>query len=231
MVLVYRALKGVAANNVCARRVSFSFSRRSPMSIVPAGYHSYTRRRGALIDATAVMESGRAVQVQWHDGHTSMYNFTWLRVNCPSNRHGSGQRIKSPGDIDGAVIPKEILTSEGSGDVDIVWSDDHVSNFRASWLRAHDNSPYALHERSHGSWPSPLRSWDSIPKVDASKYMNEDDGLYSALVKVNRSGLCILDNVGTEEGHVTTLAERMSPVSYSYLDGNVRGAKRDGCLV
>ncbi|CAM9530205.1 unnamed protein product [Choristocarpus tenellus] len=230
MALFSRALRGTAVNSFRARRVSLSFSDTSHMSIVSTSYHSHTRST-VLIDATAVIKSWRTVQVQWHDGHTSMYNFIWLRVNCPSNRHDSGQRIKSPGDIDGAVIPKEIVTSEGSEDVDIIWSDDHVSRFRASWLRAHDNSSDALHDRSYGSWPVPLCSWDSIPKVDAGKYMNEDGGLYSALMKVNKSGMCILDNAGTKKEHVTALAKRIGPVSHSCLYGDIFEVKGEVCEV
>lgn len=47
----------------------------------------------------------------------------------------------------------------------VTWSDGHVSMFRTDWLRAHDSSPSALHERNHGSAPAPLCAWDAIPKV------------------------------------------------------------------
>ena len=47
----------------------------------------------------------------------------------------------------------------------VTWSDGHVSVFKTHWLRAHDNSPSALHERNHGSAPTPLCAWDAIPKV------------------------------------------------------------------
>ncbi|CAN0544228.1 unnamed protein product, partial [Ectocarpus sp. 12 AP-2014] len=105
--------------------------------------------------------------------------------------------------------------------VSITWSDGHLSFYGTAWLREHDNSPSALHERSHGSWPSPLCAWDAIPKVDAREYMEDDGELYKALRKINRVGVVLLENAGVEEGAVLDLARRVAPVSHHTLYGDM----------
>lgn len=175
-------------------------------------------RNYAQVDTTSVLEN--TVAVQWHDGHESEYNVTWLRVNCPSSLHKSGQKVVTPRDVDPALRPAEIVYPKGSNEVTITWSDGHVSQYMAGWLRAHDNSPSGLHDRSHSSWPIALYSWESIQKVNAQDYLTDDLALYRTLKKVNRNGVCLLTDVGTEEGTVLDLARRVSPLSHTMLYGD-----------
>lgn len=58
-------------------------------------------------------------------------------------------------------------------------------------------------------------------KVDGKTFMEEDGaaGVYGALRKVNRAGVCILENVGTEEGTVLDIARRVAPISHDMLYG------------
>ncbi|CAN0012772.1 unnamed protein product, partial [Hapterophycus canaliculatus] len=107
--------------------------------------------------------------------------------------------------------------------VKIAWSDGHVSEYKTDWLRAHDNSPSALHERCHGSWPTPLCAWDAIPKVGehAVAAAADDEALYRTLRKINRSGVVVLENVGIRERSVVDLAGRIAPISHQALYGEV----------
>lgn len=59
----------------------------------------------------------------------------------------------------------QVLSAADESLLNVTWSDGHVSVYRTDWLRAQDSSPSALHERSHGSFPTPLCAWDAIPKV------------------------------------------------------------------
>lgn len=61
------------------------------------------------------------------------------------------------------VLPRQVAAADSL--MTVTWSDGHVSAYRTDWLRAHDSSPSALHERNHGSSPTPLCAWDAIPKV------------------------------------------------------------------
>lgn len=65
-------------------------------------------RRNAVVSSAFVLEPSRAVLVQWEDGHTSQYDFVWLRVNCPSLLHESGERTVFPGDVDPELRPAEV---------------------------------------------------------------------------------------------------------------------------
>lgn len=50
----------------------------------------------------------------------------------------------------------------------------------------------------------------------------EDDGvLYTALRKVNRAGVVVLENVGVEERSVLDLARRVAPISHQALYGEL----------
>ncbi|CAN0342703.1 unnamed protein product, partial [Ectocarpus sp. 6 AP-2014] len=178
-----------------------------------------TRNNDPKVSSTQVLANERQVEVLWDDGHNSYFDYTWLRVNCPSFLHESGQRTVFPGDVDPGLKPVE--TSAGDSRVSITWSDGHLSFYGTAWLREHDNSPSALHERSHGSRPAPLCAWDAIPKVDAREYMEDDGALYKTLRKVNRMGVVLLENVGVEEGTVLDLARRVAPVSHHTLYGDM----------
>lgn len=51
--------------------------------------------------------------------------------------------------------------------------------------------------------------------------MEDDEALYRALRKINRSGVALLENVGTRERSVVDLARRIAPVSHQTLYGEV----------
>ena len=49
--------------------------------------------------------------------------------------------------------------------------------------------------------------------------MEDDEGLYAALRKVNRAGVVLLENVGVKEKTVLDLARRVAPISHQALYG------------
>lgn len=68
-------------------------------------------RQHAQVETASVVDN-RNVLVQWDDGHSSLYNFTWLRVNCPSFVHESGQITVFAGDVDPELRPREVRTEQ-----------------------------------------------------------------------------------------------------------------------
>ncbi|CAM9987094.1 unnamed protein product [Scytosiphon promiscuus] len=230
-----RLLSRPAAASAAAATAAAAPPQRSPtlpfrlqssslsMSAIPAGQQPTsaisTLNRDPRVASTLVLQDTRQVEVFWDDGHNSHHDYTWLRVNCPSFVHKSGQRTVFPGDVDPELTPVEVSASDSV--VKVAWSDGHESEYKTDWLRAHDNSPSALHERSHGSWPTPLCAWDAIPKVDSNAYMEDDEALYRTLRKINRSGVALLENVGVRERSVVDLARRVAPVSHQTLYGEV----------
>lgn len=55
--------------------------------------------------------------------------------------------------------------------------------------------------------------------MDCAEYMGSDEALYTALKKLNRTGVFLLENVGTKEDTVVELARRIAPVSHEMLYG------------
>ena len=95
-ILPLRSIAGVATQRLAGSRFSTSTLRWG------------TTAAAAAVDSTDVLEDDRAVQIQWEDGRTSHYDFTWLRVNCPSCLHESGQRTVFPGDLGADLKPTAV---------------------------------------------------------------------------------------------------------------------------
>jgi DUF971 family protein len=128
-----------------AKGLSFRSFRTSPRSV-----------RSIKVESAKAIAKSREVQVNWHDGHASMYNGTWLRVNCPANVHASGQRLLTQGDLLN-ISPATVEPLKGQDGLKVKWSDGHESVFSSEWLRSHDNSVSTIIDRNQSSWPSPLR--------------------------------------------------------------------------
>lgn len=82
----------------------------SSVSTVSAGHPTSavsTRHADPTAVSTNMLEEERQLEVLWAD-HTSYYDWTWLRVNCPSFVHESGHRTVFPGDVDPELKPVEV---------------------------------------------------------------------------------------------------------------------------
>jgi DUF971 family protein len=116
------------------------------------------------VESAHHVPKAQGIQVNWLDGHASVFNATWLRVNCPVNVHPSGQRLSSPGDVL-EVTPVRVEPGPNKDGMHVKWSDGHESVYCSKWLRLHDSSVSSIIDRNQGSWPVALRSWEAIPKV------------------------------------------------------------------
>lgn len=92
--------------------LSRSISAAATPRLVRSRFSTSTLRGGAttaaVVDSTDILEVDRSVLIQWEDGRTSHYDFTWLRVNCPSCLHESGQRTVFPGDVGADLKPTAV---------------------------------------------------------------------------------------------------------------------------
>lgn len=80
------------------------------VSTVSAGHPTSavsTRNADPTAVSTNTLEDERQLEVLWED-HTSHYDWTWLRVNCPSFVHERGHRTVFPGDVDPELKPVEV---------------------------------------------------------------------------------------------------------------------------
>lgn len=74
--------------------------------IIPSVRHLSWLRSYAQAESTTIHES--TIAVQWHDGLASEYDITWLRLNCPSSVHESGQKLITPRDVDPTLSAVEV---------------------------------------------------------------------------------------------------------------------------
>lgn len=99
-----------------------------------------TRNDDPRVSSTQVLPNNRQVEVLWDDGHNSYFDYTWLRVNCPSFLHECGQRTVLPGDVDPGLKPVEV------GKI-IFWF-----VLSSGWHRTHRGADLCMYSSSTESW-------------------------------------------------------------------------------
>ena len=76
-------------------------------------------------------EDGTALEIRWKDGHSSLYDPRYLRLNCPCAGcvdEMTGQRTLTPAMVPEGIYPKAIH-SVGRYALQFVWSDGHDTGF------------------------------------------------------------------------------------------------------
>lgn len=106
------------------------------------------------------------------------------------------------------------------GDIlNIVWNDRHKSSFSCKWLLQNSYSDWALDQHAHNMATTPLAVDAPIPSTEYNRMMDtsDDKGLYEALHQVIEHGLTVIRNTPLRPGAVKALAERIAPISHSYV--------------
>lgn len=104
--------------------------------------------------------------------------------------------------------------------LNIVWAgDDHKSTFPWSWLRENCYSDAALNQNANDMMPLTLAPGAPIPTTDYVQLMDpeDDQGLFQLLHQVVENGLAVVENTPSEHGQVKKIAERIAPISHSYV--------------
>ena len=119
----------------------------------------------------------RAFDVQWSDGHESVFHFVWLRFNCACETCGdldSGIGTVMMADIPEDVSPREAGVDDG-GRLCVVWDHDgHESRFEPDWLRANCYSEAARLARRHRPTLWDASFIDRIPSFDYGRVVEDD---------------------------------------------------------
>lgn len=157
--------------------------------------------------------------VSWSDGRSSTFHAVWLRDNCacPVCRHPQALERRYLLLDQAAPIVIADATLHSGGHVSITFQPDesgfaHRSYFAAGWLRHHDYSEAARHERQESPqlWSS-LRLKE-LPAFDYEEVMTTDRGLHDWLSAWRRWGVALLRNAPPEEGQVVKIASRVGPL-------------------
>ncbi len=148
-----------------------------------------------------------ALIIEWKDTSHSTFHYIWLRDNCPSSRHLSGQRILETTSIPSNIHPSSACITD-NGDIELIWSHDgHVSLFSSAWLQEHDYSRTEKKDKSSSIklWNASLNS--ALPSLSYSDITTNKEALKNWLRRIRDYGFAILHDVPIESGMVTQIAE------------------------
>jgi gamma-butyrobetaine dioxygenase len=186
--------------------------RRAPCASfnpVAAGTQSIAGVRSASWD-------DKQLELQWEDGHTSRFHNQWLRKNCSSRLHGTGQLLPQPHAPHLRIASAHVVDEER---IDIHWDETNnvaPSSLELDWLRQNCYSTFsALAEQTEM-----IRTGDALPRVVYADIMGSDEGLFEWMHHVHVHGLCVVTDMPCVEGEVKRLAQRISPISHDYLYGD-----------
>ncbi len=119
----------------------------------------------------------RAFNVEWSDGHESVFHFVWLRFNCACETCGdldSGIGTVMMADIPKDVSPREARVDDRGG-LCVVWNHDgHESRFDPQWLRAYCYSEAARLARRHRPKLWNASFIDRLPSFDYVQVVEDD---------------------------------------------------------
>lgn len=111
------------------------------------------------------------------------------------------------------------FTVKGST-LNVVWAGDgHKSTFPWSWLRENCYSAEVLDQNARDLTTVALAPGAPIPTSDYARVMDttDDEGLFELLHQIVENGLAVVANTPSEPGQVKKVAERIAPVSFSYV--------------
>ncbi|DAZ99677.1 TPA: hypothetical protein N0F65_001914, partial [Lagenidium giganteum] len=165
------------------------------------------------------------ISLNWNDGKCSKFHLVHLRswCLCPSCQHETGQRLVNYADINHDDIGIEDIFVKGDT-LNVVWAPDgHKSTFPWQWLRKNCYAESTLESRSKAMTPVPLPPGSEIPSCDHQALMdtNNDEGLFNVLHQIVEHGFTVVRNTPSEPGEVKRVAQRIAPVSHSFLYGDV----------
>jgi gamma-butyrobetaine dioxygenase len=162
------------------------------------------------IELLSASIAGEIVQVARRDGRLMRFPAIWLRDNCrcPDCRHANGQRLFEITDLPRDLALKELGIQDGK--VRLVWApDEHVSEFPAEWLFAHElgDEQRATRREHPVFWDKSLK--EDLPAADWTALRSDPMTELAWLDKFAAYGFGLLHNVPTEPGMVETVGNHL----------------------
>ncbi|XP_034437093.1 gamma-butyrobetaine dioxygenase [Hippoglossus hippoglossus] len=156
----------------------------------------------------------RMVEVEWDDGGTSLYPFTWLRDNCQCplctlQSAQARQLVMCDLDIHIGIDSVDVINDNK---VSVVWPDHHTSVFDSEWLRRRCFSTAARQSLQEELFLNDRYYFDSklnIPTGDYEEVLHDDKAALAWLLALRRFGIVRLKGAPRERGQVARLSERI----------------------
>lgn len=170
----------------------------------------------ALMDAA---NENNRIRLSWNDKSENLVHLIWLRENCPCNQCRDGEvreRTILLEDI-AEDISAISLNITDSGNLEVLWSDDHPSTYHRGWLFESLNEPDASIVQE--TWDASLAN--HLPLINGSKIKDELDPAFAEWIEaICRYGVGILTNTPAEPETVKRLALLIGPIrpsNFGYL--------------
>ncbi|KAI9920472.1 hypothetical protein PsorP6_015809 [Peronosclerospora sorghi] len=129
-----------------------------------------------------------------------------------------GQRVVNSADINRDKLDiKKVFVKHDM--LNIVWSDEHESSFSTKWLLQNTYSEVALDCRIHDMTTTPLALDAPVPSAEYDCMMDtsDDEGLHEVLRQIIEHGFVVICYSPSVPDEVKQLAERIDPISQSYV--------------
>lgn len=159
--------------------------------------------------ASTVEVTDNGITLRWSNGDRSRFNSLWLRDNCPSGGDKRKDlRTFSVVDLDPDLSVVDAYRND-EGDLEVAFSDGHISVFDFDWLRDHSYEPYDRRNRVvHKEHFRAGAVLETIPMPEQGT-----EGHLELLTSINIWGVAIVEGVPLDVAGSEALAA---------LIGNVR---------
>ncbi|KAK2565031.1 Gamma-butyrobetaine dioxygenase [Acropora cervicornis] len=140
------------------------------------------------------LSSGDGLEIQWKDGHKSIFHNSWLRFSCQCGncKQGhSGQRIFKISSLPDPIKISYFSVSENSespqsSQLSLEFEGDHQGEISLKWLRENCYSESARRLQSTKRLTKPHTGNNILPEVEYNDVINSREGLW----KYVRLGIC-----------------------------------------
>lgn len=141
------------------------------------------------------------IKLVWSDGARSRFHALWLRDNCPTGGDKrTALRTYSVVDLDPDLVVLDAYPND-AGDLEVEFSDGHVSIFDFDWLRTHS---YESHDRRRLSQRPTFRAGDQLATID---FPGRGSAQHLELLDaVDTYGAALVEDVPTNELGTESLA-------------------------
>jgi gamma-butyrobetaine dioxygenase len=159
--------------------------------------------------------------VEWSDGEKSIFNYFWLRDNCPTaHDKDSNHRMYNILEASENLSAKESKINE-EGKLVIEWSEgNHTSCYDPIWLR---ENCYTLKNKL--KFISPYQLWDSSLEkklktitIDHNEILNSEAGLLKWLELLHYKGIAIIKNAPIEKESAFPVLNRISHTRQTFFN-------------
>ena len=146
--------------------------------------------------------TSEGLTLRWSDGSRSRFHALWLRDNCPTGGDKrTALRTFSVTDLDPDLTVVDAVRDD-AGDLEVEFSDDHVSVFDFDWLRTHSYEPHDRIVR-RGMRES-FRAGESLPTFGMPS--SGSTGHLDVLDAVHRWGVALVEGVPGDVAGTEALA-------------------------